>query len=142
MADLSGGVRNYLAHSPEYRPTRLDLRRQEKSEDSDHWLRCRARSARSSLLRRLLDHRCRDQPDINDIVTRRMREQWGGLFEQPEVHLVTEDGRSYVRRSQGKYDAIISIQTMSTAAITSGGLTLAETYVLTLRSLRAIISTT
>ena len=60
-----------------------------------------------------------------------MREQWGGLFEQPEVQLVTEDGRSYVRRSQEKYDAIISIQTMTTAAITSGALTLSETYVLT-----------
>ena len=49
-----------------------------------------------------------------------MREQWGGLFEQPEVKLVTEDGRSYVRRSTEKYDAIISVQTMTTAAITSG----------------------
>ena len=67
-------------------------------------------------------------------MTRRMREQWGGLFEQPEVRLVTEDGRSYVRRSKEQYDAIISIQTMSTAALTSGALTLAETYVLTLEA--------
>ena len=30
-------------------------------------------------------------PIITDIVTKRMREHWGGLFEQPEVRLVTEE---------------------------------------------------
>ena len=30
-------------------------------------------------------------PIINDVVSRRMRDRWGGLFEQPEVKLVTED---------------------------------------------------
>ena len=44
-------------------------------------------------------------PIITDIVTKRMREHWGGLFEQPEVRLVTEEGRSFVRRSKEKYDA-------------------------------------
>ena len=70
-------------------------------------------------------------PVINKLVSETMRHEWGGLFEQPQVRLVTEDGRSFVRRSQDKYDAIISVQTMSDAAVLSGALSLSETYVLT-----------
>jgi spermidine synthase len=70
-------------------------------------------------------------PIINDIVIRRMRSAWGGLFDQPEVKLVTEDGRSFVRRSKEKYDVIISIQTMTAAAVTSGALVMSEAYMFT-----------
>jgi predicted membrane-bound spermidine synthase len=70
-------------------------------------------------------------PIINDVVSRRMNDYWGGLFSQPEVRLVTEEGRSYVRRSREQYDAIISVHTISNAAIASGALALAENYVLT-----------
>jgi hypothetical protein len=73
-------------------------------------------------------------PIISDIVTNRMREQWGGLFEQPEVRLVTEDARTFVSRSKEKYDVIISVQTISDAALASGALSLAESYVLTLEA--------
>jgi hypothetical protein len=45
--------------------------------------------------------------------------------------LVTEDGRSFIRRSKEKYDAIISVHTLSFAALSSGALSLSETYVLT-----------
>lgn len=70
-------------------------------------------------------------PIINDIVSNRMRDYWGDLFNQPEVELVTEEGRSFVRRSNEKYDAIISVHTISNAAVASGALSLAENYVLT-----------
>lgn len=70
-------------------------------------------------------------PIINDIVAVRMNDYWGNLFHQPEVHLVTDEGRSFVRRSTEKYDAIISVHTISNAAIASGALSLAENYVLT-----------
>jgi len=70
-------------------------------------------------------------PIINDVVSHRMNEYWGGLFRQPEVHLVTEEGRSFVRRSKDIYDAIISVHTISNAAIASGALSLAENFVLT-----------
>ncbi|MBV8361777.1 MAG: hypothetical protein JO189_28160 [Deltaproteobacteria bacterium] len=73
-------------------------------------------------------------PIVNDVVTNRMREQWGGLFEEPEVQLVTEDARTFVSRSKEKYDVIISVQTISDAALTSGALSLAESYVLTLEA--------
>ena len=113
MADLSGGVRNYLAHSPEYRPSGLAYVGKKHPK---------VLIIGSGAGREVLEALCfgassitavEINPIINDIVTRQMREQWGGLFEQPEVHLVTEDGRSYIRRSEEKYDAIISTATMS-----------------------------
>ena len=70
-------------------------------------------------------------PIINDVVIHRMNDFWGGLFRQPEVHLVTDEGRSFVRRSSEKYDAIISVHTISNAALASGALALSENYVLT-----------
>lgn len=70
-------------------------------------------------------------PLITKIVTKDLQSNWGGLFEQPEVHLVTEDGRSFMSRSRETYDAIVSIQTMSDAALLSGAMSLSETYILT-----------
>lgn len=70
-------------------------------------------------------------PIIVDIVTRRMRDFWGNLFAQPGVRLVNSEGRSFVRRSHEQYDAIISMHTISNAAVASGALSLAENYVLT-----------
>lgn len=70
-------------------------------------------------------------PAIVDVVQRRMRDYWGGLFDQPEVHLVLDEGRSFLRRSREQYDAIISIHTISNAAVASGAMALSENYVLT-----------
>ena len=132
MADLSGGVRNFLAHSPEYRPTGLAYVGKKHPKVLDIGSGAGREVLEALYFGASSITAVEINPIINDIVTRQMREQWGGLFEQPEVHLVTEDGRSYIRRSEEKYDVIISVQTMSTAAITSGALTLAETYILTL----------
>lgn len=70
-------------------------------------------------------------PTIVDVVSRRMRVFWGDLFQQPEVRLVADEGRSFLRRSHETFDAIISIHTISNAAVTSGALSLTENYVLT-----------
>ncbi len=70
-------------------------------------------------------------PIINDVVSRQMADFWGGLFNQPEVKLMTEEGRSFVRCSHETYDAIISVHTISNAAVASGALSLSENYVLT-----------
>jgi len=131
IPDLGMGVRNYLAHSPEYRPTGLAYIGKEHPK-----VLIIGSGAGREVLEGLYFGASsitavEINPIINDIVTNRMRDHWGGLFEQPEVRVVTEDGRSFVRRSKEKYDAIISIQTMSDAALTSGALSLSETYVLT-----------
>ena len=70
-------------------------------------------------------------PIIVNVVTRRMHDYWGDLFTQPGVRLVNDEGRSFVRRSHDTYDAIISVHTISNAAVASGALSLAENYVLT-----------
>ncbi|HXJ91438.1 MAG TPA: hypothetical protein VMT20_00980 [Terriglobia bacterium] len=68
---------------------------------------------------------------ITDVVANRMNGYWGNLFHQPEVRLVNDEGRSFIRRSSAKYDAIISVHTISNAAVSSGALSLAESYILT-----------
>jgi predicted membrane-bound spermidine synthase len=70
-------------------------------------------------------------PIINETVSGSMNDFWGGMFRLPEVKLVTEEGRSFVRRSHETYDAIISVHTISNAAVASGALSLSENYVLT-----------
>lgn len=74
--------------------------------------------------------------EVNPIINRVMTESdfkdfWGGMYDLPEVRLVTDEGRSFVRRSDEQYDAIISVHTISNAAVASGALSLAENYVLT-----------
>ncbi len=73
--------------------------------------------------------------EVNPIITATfsgpLRDYWGGLFEQPGVRLVTDEGRSFVRRSRNRYDAIVSMHTISNAAVASGALSLVENYVLT-----------
>lgn len=134
MGDLSMGVRHFLAHAPEYRPTGLAYvgKKHPKvliigSGAGKEVLEALYFGASSITAVEI-------NPIITDIVTRRMREHWGGLFEQPEVRLVTDDARSFVRRSKEKYDVIISVHTVSNAAVTSGALSLTETYVLTIEA--------
>jgi spermidine synthase len=68
-------------------------------------------------------------PIINDVVLHNA--YWSDLFYQPQVELITGEGRSFVRSTNDKYDAILSVHTISNAAIASGALSLSENYVLT-----------
>ncbi|HVX28351.1 MAG TPA: hypothetical protein VHB70_18535 [Parafilimonas sp.] len=68
-------------------------------------------------------------PIINSVVV--TNPLWSDLFKQPNVKLVTDEGRNYVRSSKEKYDAIVSVHTISNSAIASGALSLSENYVLT-----------
>ena len=68
-------------------------------------------------------------PIINDVVLH--NPYWADLFHQPQVQLVTGEGRNFVRSTKEKYDAIVSVHTISNAAIASGALSLSENYVLT-----------
>jgi predicted membrane-bound spermidine synthase len=131
IVDLSKGVRNYLAHSPQYHPAGVEYVGKEHPKvliigpgAGREVLEALYFSATSITAVEI-------NPIITDIVSRRLREHWGGLYEQPEVRLVTDDGRSFVRHSKEKYDAIISVNTYSQTALTSGALTLSESYILT-----------
>jgi spermidine synthase len=131
IPDLSGGVRNYLAHTDDFRDVGVVYAGK---------TRPKVLIIGSGAGREVLEGlnfgassitAVEINPVINKIVTQSLRPSWGGLFEQPEVHLITEDGRSFVRRSHENYDAIISVQTMSDAALLSGAMNLSETYILT-----------
>jgi len=70
-------------------------------------------------------------PIITDLVTGQLRDKLNGLFEQPGVRLVAEEGRSFVRHTHERYDAIVSVQTNSNTALAAGALGLAEGYMFT-----------
>jgi len=71
--------------------------------------------------------------EINSIINDEVLHNnlWGKLYQQPEVEPVTNEARNYIRSSKEKFDAIVSVHTISNAAIASGALSLAENYVLT-----------
>jgi hypothetical protein len=131
VPDLSGGVSNYLAHTSDFRSAGLAYAGKQHpkvliigSGAGREVLEGLTFGASSITAVEI-------NPGINNIVSQTLRDDWGGLFQQPTVHLVTEDGRSFVRRSHETYDAIISVQTMSDAALLSGAMNLSETYILT-----------
>jgi len=130
IGDLSGGAREYL-RSAHYRPTGIPY----VGKIHPKVLILGSGAGREVLEALYFGARSITavdiNPIINDIVARRMRSAWGGLFGQPEVKLVTEEGRSFVRCSEDKYDVIISIQTMTAAAVTSGALAMSEAYMFT-----------
>jgi hypothetical protein len=130
MGDLSAGVQHWLARA-DYRPQGLAYVGKEHSK-----VLILGSGAGREVLEALYFGASsitavEINPIITDIVSRRMRDAFGGLFEQPGVRLITEEGRSFVRRSQETYDAIISVQTISNAALTAGALGLAENYMFT-----------
>jgi hypothetical protein len=130
IGDLSGGVREYL-RSSQYQPPGIPY----VGKTHPKVLILGSGAGREVLEALYFGARSVTavdiNPIINDIVARRMRNAWGGLFDRPEVKLVTEDGRSFVRRSKEKYDVIISIQTMTAAAVSSGALAMSEAYMFT-----------
>ena len=130
MGDLSMGVRTYLAN-PSYHPAGVAYVGKTKpkvliigSGAGREVLEALYYGASSVTAVEV-------NPIITDVVTKHLREHWGGLFEQPEVHLVNDEGRSFVRRSHELYDVIISVDTYSGTALASGALTLSESYILT-----------
>ncbi len=70
-------------------------------------------------------------PIITNVVKNKMNDFWGGLFRHPNVELITEEGRSFINRSNRQFDVIVSSHTISNAAVASGALSLSENYVLT-----------
>jgi len=73
-------------------------------------------------------------PVIVDIVQGRYREYIGAVFNQPNVELFNDEGRSFIRRSTQKYDIIQQIKSASPFAIASGAVNLSETYLITIEA--------
>jgi predicted membrane-bound spermidine synthase len=79
--------------------------------------------------------------EINPIIaTTIMRERFPNLsynlYQRPEVHIVVEDGRSFVRRSKTKYDVIQATLVDTWAATAAGAFALSENNLYTTDAFR------
>jgi hypothetical protein len=63
---------------------------------------------------------------VRDVMLQRFRDYSGGLYADPRVTIHVDDGRSYVRRSQSKYDVIQASLVDTWAATAAGAYTLTE----------------
>lgn len=73
-------------------------------------------------------------PIIVDLVRGKFNQQIGGIFNNPRVHLIHDEGRSYIQRTQKKFDIIQQVNNNSPVAMASGALNLSETYLLTVEA--------
>jgi predicted membrane-bound spermidine synthase len=70
-------------------------------------------------------------PVITKLVQGKFSGYLGFLYSNPRVQLVNEEGRSFIRRSNKKYDIIQQKNNSHPMAVASGALNLSETYLLT-----------
>ena len=79
-------------------------------------------------------------PVIIDLVTHRYADHDQHVFENPRVHLVRDEGRSFMERSRRKFD-IIEITLIDTwAASVSGAYSLSENYLYTTEGIASYFS--
>jgi hypothetical protein len=65
------------------------------------------------------------------LVKRELNDYLGGIYRNPRVTVVNDEGRSFVRRSKDKYDSIQFISAYSIEAAQSGAVDLASSYLMT-----------
>jgi hypothetical protein len=63
---------------------------------------------------------------VNDVMLGRFRDYSGGIYADPRVSIHVEDGRSFVRRSQSRFDVIQASLVDTWAATAAGAYTLTE----------------
>lgn len=74
-------------------------------------------------------------PLIVDFV-RHYGEKAGNIYSNPNVHLIIDEGRNFISRSNEKYDIISLSFVDSWASVSSGGLALSENYLYTTEAFR------
>jgi hypothetical protein len=74
--------------------------------------------------------------EVNPIIVETVRRDpfWGDLFHRADVELHATEARSFIRRTEASYDLIVSVHTISNAAMAAGALALAESHILTLEA--------
>ncbi len=69
---------------------------------------------------------------INDMMKSGvLRDFSGGIYNDPRVHVVTDDARVYVRGHKGYFDLMYSLSSNTFAALASGAFAMAENYLFT-----------
>jgi|HubBroStandDraft_6_1064221.scaffolds.fasta_scaffold21512_2 hypothetical protein len=70
----------------------------------------------------------------NDVMRGKYEQANGGLYEDPRVHIVVDEGRSFVRRSQEHYDMIQASLVDTWAATAAGAFALTENTLYTMEA--------
>ncbi|MHC4183468.1 MAG: spermine/spermidine synthase domain-containing protein [Planctomycetota bacterium] len=73
-------------------------------------------------------------PTTADIVSTRFSDYIGNIFSRENVKLHVDDGRSFVRRSDRKYDVIMMFAVDTLGALSTGAYVLSENYLYTLNA--------
>lgn len=74
-------------------------------------------------------------PVTADLLTRRFADYTGAVFNRPEVAIVVDEGRNFVRRSAAPHDLIQITGIDTLAAVYSGAYVLAESYLYTVEAM-------
>jgi predicted membrane-bound spermidine synthase len=71
-------------------------------------------------------------PSVVDLVKTNLNEYLGGIYRDPRVTIINDEGRSFVRRSKERYDSIQCISAFSVEAAQSGAVDGMSAYLVTL----------
>lgn len=79
-------------------------------------------------------------PLICKVVKEKFKKNNRSLFFRPDVHLINDEGRSFVLSTDKKYDLIQMKNNFTPIAIASGSINLSETYLLTVEGFKDYIN--
>ena len=79
-------------------------------------------------------------PTICEIDSKTYADYIGNIFKDPRVTLVCDEGRSYIKRSDKKFDIIHQINNFTPIAMASGAINLSESYLLTAEAFNDYLS--
>ena len=77
-----------------------------------------------------------DAVEINPLITKDVPP---ALLQDPRVHAIIDEGRSFLEQSHDRYDVIVMIHTISNAATAGGAMHLTEDFLLTAEAVDAIL---
>lgn len=80
--------------------------------------------------------------EMNPLMLRFVRHfgaEAGNLYDHPRVEVILSEGRTFIRRSDRRFDVILMGFVDSWAAVASGGLSLSENHLYTVEALRAYL---
>jgi hypothetical protein len=71
---------------------------------------------------------------VNDVMRKRYKDFSGGLYFRPDVKIIVDEGRSYLRRSKEKFDVIQATLVDTWAATSAGAYSLSENSLYTVEA--------
>ncbi|MEW5974642.1 MAG: hypothetical protein AB1898_02430 [Acidobacteriota bacterium] len=77
---------------------------------------------------------------VNDVMMDRFRQFTGGLYARPEVRIVVDEGRNFIRKSQEQYDIIQATLVDTWAATAAGAFSLTENNLYTVEAFSDYLS--